>query len=29
LKNGPKKLSDLQKELGPVFGPAIGLAKKK
>jgi len=28
LKNGPKKLFDLQKELGPVFGPAIGLAKK-
>jgi phenylalanyl-tRNA synthetase alpha chain len=23
LKNGPKKLSDLQNELGLVFGPAI------
>ncbi|MDC4232022.1 MAG: phenylalanine--tRNA ligase subunit alpha [Nitrosopumilus sp.] len=28
LKNGPRKLSYLQKELGPVFGPAMGLAKK-
>ncbi|WP_299290330.1 phenylalanine--tRNA ligase subunit alpha [Nitrosopumilus sp.] len=28
LKNGPKKLSDLQKQLGPVFGPAMGLARK-
>jgi len=28
LKNGPKKLSDLQKELGFVFGPSIGLARK-
>ena len=25
LSNGPKKLSDLQKELGHIFGPAIGL----
>ena len=28
LKNGPRKLFDLQKELGPVFGPAMGLSKK-
>ncbi len=28
LKSGPKKLSDLQKELGPIFGPAIGLSRK-
>lgn len=28
LKNGPRKVSDLQKELGPVFGPAMGLSKK-
>ena len=28
LKNGPRKLSDLQKELGFVFGPSIGLARK-
>ena len=28
LKDGPRKLSDLQKELGPIFGPAIGLCKK-
>ena len=28
LKNGPRNLSDLQKELGSVFGPAIGLSKK-
>ena len=28
LKNGPKKLTDLQKDLGSVFGPAMGLAKK-
>ena len=28
LNNGPQKLSDLQKELGPVFGPAMGLARK-
>ena len=28
LKNGPKDLSDLQKELGAVFGPAMGLCKK-
>ena len=28
LKNGPKKLIDLQKDLGSVFGPAMGLAKK-
>ena len=29
LKDGPKKLSDLQKELGSIFGPAMGLCKKK
>ena len=28
LRDGPRKLSDLQKQLGPVFGPAMGLAKK-
>ncbi|MBT8172434.1 MAG: phenylalanine--tRNA ligase subunit alpha [Nitrosopumilus sp.] len=28
LKTGPKKLSDLQKELGFVFGPSMGLARK-
>ena len=28
LKNGSRNLSDLQKELGSVFGPAIGLSKK-
>ncbi len=28
LKDGPRKLSDLQKELGPIFGPAIGLSRK-
>ena len=28
LKNGPKKLSELQKNLGFVFGPAMGLSKK-
>ena len=28
LKDGPKNLDDLQKKLGPVFGPAMGLAKK-
>ena len=28
LKNGPKKLSELQQELGPIFGPAMGIAKK-
>ncbi len=28
LKKGSMNSSDLQKELGPVFGPAIGLAKK-
>ena len=28
LKGGPRKLSDLQKELGPIFGPAMGLCKK-
>jgi len=28
LKNGPRKMSDLQQELGPVFGPAIGLSRK-
>ncbi|HJJ23335.1 MAG TPA: phenylalanine--tRNA ligase subunit alpha [Nitrosopumilus sp.] len=28
LKDGPRNLSDLQKELGPVFGPAMGLARK-
>ena len=28
LTNGPGKLSDLQKELGFVFGPAMGLCRK-
>lgn len=28
LKDGPKKITELQKSLGPVFGPAMGLAKK-
>ena len=28
IKNGPRKLSDLQKELGFVFGPAMGLCRK-
>ncbi len=28
LANGPRKLSDLQKELGFVFGPAIGISRK-
>ena len=28
LKNGPKKLPDLQKKLGFVFGSSIGLARK-
>ena len=28
LKSGPKKISDLQQELGSVFGPAMGLSKK-
>lgn len=28
LQNGPQSLSDLQKNLGPVFGPAMGRAKK-
>jgi len=28
LKNEPKKLQDLQMELGSVFGPAMGLARK-
>ncbi len=28
LKSGPKKLPDLQKELGFVFGPSMGLARK-
>jgi len=28
LKNDSKKLQDLQSELGTVFGPAIGLARK-
>ena len=28
LKNGPRKLSDLQKELGFIFGPAMGLCRK-
>ena len=28
VKNGPRKLSDIQKELGFVFGPAIGLCRK-
>ncbi len=28
LKDGPKKLAELQKQLGPIFGPAMGLARK-
>lgn len=28
LKDGPKKLQELQKELGSIFGPAMGLARK-
>ena len=28
LKKGPKKISELQQELGPVFGPAMGISKK-
>jgi phenylalanyl-tRNA synthetase alpha chain len=28
LKSGPRKMSDLQKELGSVFGTSIGLARK-
>jgi phenylalanyl-tRNA synthetase alpha chain len=28
IKNTPRSIPDLQKELGSVFGPAIGLAKK-
>ena len=28
VKNGPKKLSEIQKELGFIFGPAIGLCRK-
>ena len=28
LKNGPQKIFYLQKELGPIFGPAMGLSKK-
>ena len=28
LFDGPRNISDLQKELGPVFGPSIGLARK-
>ena len=28
LTNGPRKLSDLQRELGHIFGPAIGLSRK-
>ncbi len=28
LKDHPRRLSDLQKELGPVFGPAMGLSRK-
>ena len=28
LQNNPRNLSDLQKELGSVFGPAIGLSRK-
>jgi len=28
LKNGSKKLKELQQELGSIFGPAMGLAKK-
>ncbi|MDH3279251.1 MAG: phenylalanine--tRNA ligase subunit alpha [Nitrosopumilus sp.] len=28
LKDGPKKLSEIQKDLGYIFGPAMGLARK-
>ena len=28
LNNGPKKISELQHELGSLFGPAMGLSKK-
>ena len=28
LKKGPRNISDLRKELGSVFGPAMGLSKK-
>jgi len=28
IKNGPRKFSEIQKEIGYVFGPAIGLARK-
>ncbi|NIM26504.1 MAG: phenylalanine--tRNA ligase subunit alpha [Nitrososphaeria archaeon] len=28
VKNKPKQISELQKQLGSVFGPAMGLAKK-
>ena len=28
IKSGPKKLSEIQKELGFIFGPAIGLCRK-
>lgn len=28
LKTDPKKLTDLQTQLGPVFGPALGISKK-
>ena len=28
IKNEPRLISDLQKELGSIFGPAMGLAKK-
>lgn len=28
VKESPKKISELQKQLGSVFGPAMGLAKK-
>ena len=28
LKDTPKKIQDLQKELGSIFGPAMGLARK-
>ncbi len=28
IKKGPMTISDLQKQLGSIFGPAMGLAKK-
>jgi len=28
VKNGPRKLFDLQKQLGFIFGPAMGLCRK-